>query len=587
MIILSNKRILFLNFIWKKGILLSLIKRYFRTYFKFIFLFILLISIVAGLEFVLPWIIRNLLSQIEMNTLSTMSEDILKYFIIFTLLSLFKILHMVIRLKFGKVFTINESKYLYYNLFNMNFKHFSKNDPTYFSNRINESIGVLGQMIGASLPKTAIAVLILCISLVIVYQVNVYLFLLFLLLIPLNFYAYKHLNRMLMEKSKEAQVVYAENDKNILGVVQNIEHIKQTYQYQLFANLIGDYNEASEKKGMALNAVATIGSNIIEYVIGFLKNGILFLSIYLYFRHKIEFADIIFVNMILGIYSMYLSELSGMNLSLRDVKVALSFIKEDVLDCHEQASGCQVLAHIENVSFHIQQFQYGDKVILRDLDFHIGKNETLGIVGKSGCGKSTLIRLLIRLYDTEQILINGIDIKSYSLSSLRKKVYLIAQNISLFPGSIRENITIGFENYDDTRLDHVLSLPFMKYFDQFDQGIDTPVQERGLNLSGGEKQRIAIARMLMSEAELIIFDESTASLDPQTEREIFRDIEPLCKDKTYVIISHRLEIIKTCDHIVLLEGGKIKSEGNFDDLKQRAESFNALFSVEPESPPAV
>ncbi len=555
-----------------------LIKRYVYAYFKYIASFVVLISFIAGLEFLLPLYIRELFSSIEMNTIKNMNNILISYFVFFTILHMIKGMYYVIRLKFLKCFKTNESKYMYFKLFNMKYEYFSKCDPTYFSNRIKDSIGILSKMIGENLPKAAIAVVILCISLIIMYKVNIYIFMLFVLLVPLNYFCYKMLNKVLMKKSKEAQFIYAENAKNVVGVVQNIEHIKQSYRYNLFADLIGDYVLKAETKGNELNSIAQLVSLAIEFVISLVKNGILFLTIYFYFNKSMLFADIIFVNMILGIFSTYLSDLSSLNLSIRDVKIASDFIKNDILKQQEQTLGNEELIAIENISLDIDSFQYDNKVILRNVQFKLNKKEKIGIVGKSGCGKSTLGKLLIRLYDTDSISINGINIKDYSIESLRKKIYLITQSISLFPGTIKDNITIGIDNYDEDRLNKVLLLSFMKYFDSFENGIDTLVKEKGFNISGGEKQRISIARMLMSDPELIIFDESTSSLDCQTEREIFDNIKELCKDRAYIIISHRIDMIKECDNIIMMEDGKINAIGNYHLLKQTAEDFNRLFA---------
>ena len=153
---------------------------------------------------------------------------------------------------------------------------------------------------------------------------------------------------------------------------------------------------------------------------------------------------------------------------------------------------------------------------------------------------------------------------------------MLNQNVQLFPISIKDNITIGLDNYDKDRLNTVLNSPFMKVFLNCNNGFDTIIKENGVNFSGGQKQKIAIARLLMHDPEIIIFDESTSALDSHSENEISQDISYFLKDKIVIKISHRLSSISDCKYIVLLKDGLINKIGTYNEML-RSKDFTDLF----------
>lgn len=217
-------------------------------------------------------------------------------------------------------------------------------------------------------------------------------------------------------------------------------------------------------------------------------------------------------------------------------------------------------------------FRYGgedDKYILSNLNFKIRPGQTLAIVGRSGSGKTTLVRLIARFYDVTEgkIKIDGIDLKRMNLSSLRKLVGFVLQENFIFNGSIRENISLGDpEEIMDKVIGAAKLANAHDFISNLGLGYETRVGESGVQLSGGQKQRIAIARVLYTRPRIIIFDEATSSLDTESEQAIQKNLNEILKEKTAIIIAHRLSTVRDADMIIVLDNGEIVEQGTHDEL---------------------
>ena len=207
--------------------------------------------------------------------------------------------------------------------------------------------------------------------------------------------------------------------------------------------------------------------------------------------------------------------------------------------------------------------------VLRDFTLTIKPGETLAVVGPTGSGKSTLIRLLVRFYDVNDgmIFIDGEDINRYSSSVLRQRIGVVLQDFHIFSGSILENIRLGnpaISRADAIRAaDAVQATPFIE---RLPEGFDTHLNERGQNLSQGERQLLAFARVLVADPEILVLDEATASIDTQTEAIVQSALETLMQGRTAIIIAHRLQTIQSADRIVVLKHGEIREVGRHEEL---------------------
>ena len=218
-------------------------------------------------------------------------------------------------------------------------------------------------------------------------------------------------------------------------------------------------------------------------------------------------------------------------------------------------------------------FSYGDKKVIDHVSLTIPQGTTTAIVGPSGSGKTTLVNLIARFWDVDSgnVRIGGIDVKDYKLDSLMKNISMVFQNVYLFPDTIENNIKFGCPNA--THEDAVKAAKAARCHDfisALPEGYQTVIGESGATISGGEKQRISIARAIMKDAPIIILDEATANVDPENEAELQRAIEALTQGKTIIMIAHRLKTVKNADQIIVIDRGKISQQGTHDELIKQA-----------------
>lgn len=230
----------------------------------------------------------------------------------------------------------------------------------------------------------------------------------------------------------------------------------------------------------------------------------------------------------------------------------------------------------------------GDRPTLQDINLNILPGEMLVLVGENGSGKTTLSKLLCRFYDPQQgqIMWNGRDLKSLSLTDLRSCLAVVTQDYAHFPANLRENVGWGYlpKLADDTAIQAALQkVGMMSLLDSSDKGLETPLSkqfEGGIDLSGGQWQRIAIARALLrlSEAQLVIFDEPTAAIDPKNEHDIYEILRGITKERMSVVISHRLGLAKIADRVIVMEHGRIVEEGSHDQLMLQGGRYHTMFT---------
>ncbi|MDO8429702.1 MAG: ABC transporter ATP-binding protein [Candidatus Daviesbacteria bacterium] len=218
----------------------------------------------------------------------------------------------------------------------------------------------------------------------------------------------------------------------------------------------------------------------------------------------------------------------------------------------------------------------GGEEVLKNINLAIEKGQKIGIAGASGCGKSTFIKILLRLIHgfNGEVLIFGKDLKTISRQELSAKIAYIPQSTYLFSGTIRENIVYGNEASDDREIAKAAKLA--NIWDETLKslgGLDGKVSERGSNLSGGQRQRLALARLILQSPEILIFDEATSALDNTNEAIVLKNLEEIFKDKTIIMIAHRLTTLKNCHRILVFDKGLIVQEGNFKDLSQQEGLF--------------
>ena len=305
---------------------------------------------------------------------------------------------------------------------------------------------------------------------------------------------------------------------------------------------------------------------------------------------KGEMSPDYMVGMVLFLFDLFISIESYYGQITRLTVTAASLDRiEEVFEAEElhdfadialskDAGGNDSLVEYSDVSF-----GYTGKNVLNHISFTMKKGEMTALVGPSGGGKSTIASLLARFWDIKEgtIKVDGKDIKNVSLGSLMDKISMVFQRVYLFKDTIYNNIVIG--RPDATREEVIEAAKKARCYDfimSFPEGFDTVIGEGGASLSGGEKQRLSIARCILKDSPIVILDEATASVDADNERAIQEAISELCKNKTLLVIAHRLKTIKDADQILVISDGKIIERGNHEKLMEKDGVYAHMVSVQ-------
>ena len=224
-------------------------------------------------------------------------------------------------------------------------------------------------------------------------------------------------------------------------------------------------------------------------------------------------------------------------------------------------------------------FAYEKKNVLKDLSFKIKEESNIAFVGESGSGKSTIIKLIIGLikYQEGSILVDGKELNTLNLNDFYNYVSYVSQEVPIFDGTLRENLIFDKKVEDDEVIEVLKLVCLDKFYDKLEKGLDTELGEKGIKMSGGERQRVALARLFFDDSKIIILDEATSAMDNVTEKEVMKNIVEKLTNKTMIIIAHRLETIKDVDEIFVLKDGVIKEKGTYKKLLNKNGYFAKLY----------
>jgi len=320
----------------------------------------------------------------------------------------------------------------------------------------------------------------------------------------------------------------------------------------------------------------------------FVHDTVFCLLLFLIFKHEISTGQYITVY----IYSFYvfgpLQEVGPTINNYRQTAVSLSAFEElMVLPSEPRPAHTSFLRNINSLTFSQVSFSHPatGQPILIDLSFTVASGETIAFVGPSGAGKTTVVKLLVQLYSPQsgKIMYNGVDSNSVDTEDLRRQIGFVTQDSYIFSGTIRDNLRFAApQANDEDCLDALHRARLGEVLERTSDGLDTVIGEAGINLSGGEKQRLAIARALIRKPRLIIFDEATSALDPATEESVTRTIRELAhySEVATVLIAHRLSTVMHANRIYVLEKGKIVEEGSHERLVSMGGLYQALWRLQ-------
>jgi len=256
----------------------------------------------------------------------------------------------------------------------------------------------------------------------------------------------------------------------------------------------------------------------------------------------------------------------------------MTIFRIEILD--EEKDKIKIPKDWKEIEFKELTFKYGNRNVLDKFNLKIKRGDQIGVVGRSGCGKSTLTKLLLRLYHPQKgkILIDGVDLREYKHKSITDTLGIVLQEPEMFNTSLLKNITISSPKQDIDKFKKVIKIAQLQgVLKKLPKGINTLLGEKGYHLSGGERQRVGIARAIYKETPLLILDEATSALDSKTENLIQEALEKSLKDRTLLVIAHRLSTLKKTGRIIFMQGGKVVEEGIYEDLLKKKGKFYHLW----------
>ncbi|MDR1983092.1 MAG: ABC transporter ATP-binding protein/permease [Holosporaceae bacterium] len=341
------------------------------------------------------------------------------------------------------------------------------------------------------------------------------------------------------------------------------------------------------KLGIKMIQRTGILSPIMHFVIGAGIAVIIWMGSYLIYHDLLTAGGFVaFVTSVIMLYQPIKSIGNDFNLvqvSLMAMERVFSILKETP-GIVNRANAIPLVSVKNKIEYRNVDFEYEkDKPVLKKINLDIKVGQTIAFVGNSGGGKTTLVNLLPRFYDVTsgKILIDGTDIRDFQLDSLREKISVVFQDNFLFTGTIRDNILLGRNNASPQEIDQAVKSACLEEFvSKLNKGLNTAIGERGVLLSGGQKQRVAIARAFIKNASVVILDEATSALDNKSEAVVQKAIDNLMKDRTVLIIAHRLSTVRNADRIVVINNGEIVEIGTHDELISKKDIYASLYNTQ-------
>ena len=423
--------------------------------------------------------------------------------------------------------------------------------------------------------------------LIVMFTQNWKLSLIALVMIPFASITARRLGQRMSKVSTEAQERSGDLNKYLIDLFKNHKIIKIFQREEYENQRSNEFVEKLKEKSIKISTVLIRATPIMEVLTGTM------IAILIFYSGKLIMNDQLSIN-------NFFSFLAAMMLAYQPVK-SLATINVGVGQGMSAAKRILPIIDIDNkiknskisrslildtgsIDFKDVTFNYESKInniVLKSIDINIKGRKTTALVGHSGAGKSTLLNLIPRIYEVNKgkIEIDGQNIKDLDIKSLRKEISIVDQNITLFDDTVFNNIRYAKPDAKDEEIYKAADLSMCSDFiNNLENKFDTIIGENGVRLSGGEKQRLSIARAILKKSSIILLDEATSSLDSETEEKIQKAIEFLTKDKTTLVIAHRLSTILNADNIYVLDKGKVVGSGNHENLMKQSEIYKNYYN---------
>lgn len=566
---------------------LARLLRYLSPYWKYIFGALLLAILGTLLNLALPWLVQNTIDRAliakDLKLLVLIALGVVGIFFVKGVASYVQ--SFWVSLAGFRVITRLRSE-LYQHLHSLSVAFFQENPPGEIISRMTSDIAVLQNFFSSAFVTMFMDLLLFVGSVVFLFFIHWKLALLSVIVFPLVGICVDILGKRIRSFSHLLQSRVATLTSLVERTVTGIKVIQSYVSGRYEVEKFEQENEMNFYLAMKQAKARALFNPLVELVASCGVTAVIWYGGREVIRGVLTPGELIAFLGYLVIASSPLSRFSSAFQLFQQGLASLERIFEfldtapHVPDVEE---GIEVTEFREAIRFRNVSFSYRGEKILKDFSLEIRKGEKIGIVGPSGAGKSTIINLLLRFYDPDSgsIEIDGVDIRKIKLSSLRNLIGVVLQDALVLGGTVRENILYGNLNASEEEvLRASLKARAHEFIVQLEHGYDTDVGEGGCRLSGGQRQRIAIARALLKNPPILVFDEATSNLDPESERCILEAISQVEADKTVIIVAHSLRMVKDLDRIVIVADGEVQGEGTHEALLRSHPLYQALFGFE-------
>ncbi len=479
-------------------------------------------------------------------------------------------------------FDLKNEVFRQYEVLSQNF--YKQNRTGDLMSRISEDVGKVRMYVGPAVMYTINTVIRFAIVIVYMYNVSPLLTLYTLLPLPILSYAIFKLSVEINKRSTTFQQYLSKVSSFTQEVFSGIRVIKAYSLENNQQKTMVDLSKESKAKSMSLAKVQSLFGPLMMALIGVSNLVVIYFGGLMYINGSIDSLGkiaefILYVNMLtwpvasLGWISSMVQEAEA---SQKRINEFLK-IEPEIKNNNENRSEIHGAIAFENVSF-----TYDDTNItaLKNVSFTVNKGETLAILGKTGSGKSTILSLISRLYEVShgRITIDGIPIDQVNLYDLRNNIGIVPQDAFLFSDSIKNNIKFGKEDATEEEVIEAAKLAVVHdNIINFNMQYETVLGERGITLSGGQKQRVSIARAIIKKPEILLLDDCLSAVDTETEEAILNNLLEYCRDKTTIIVSHRVSSAKNADKIIILDEGTVIQQGSHNQLVEQQGYYKELY----------
>ncbi|MFS0635503.1 ABC transporter ATP-binding protein [Mesobacillus foraminis] len=568
-----------------------MIRRFFTYYKPHRRLFIIDFSsavIVAALELAFPlavqWFIDTLLPGGNWNAIVGVSAGLLLLYIISTLLQ------FIVNYwghKLGINIETDMRQQLFQHVQKQSFRFFDNTKTGHIMSRITNDLFDLGELAHHGPEDLFIAVMTFVGAFWIMLTINVKLALITMIIVPFLIWLITYSNLKMNDAWKNMYSDIADVNARVEDSVAGIRVVQsftnEDYEIKRFTG----NNQRFRSAKLRAYKVMSFSSSGIYMLTRLIVLIVLVFGSYLSFRGQLSYGELVGFVLYVNVLFKPIDKISAI-LELYPKGMAGFKRFTELMDQHpdveDEKDAVEMAGLKGDIEFHNVSFSYDEnKPVLKGINLAVSRGQTVAFVGPSGAGKSTICSLIPRFYDVDggSITIDGVDIRHMTKNSLRSQIGIVQQDVFLFTGSLRENIAYGSLNASQEEIEHAAKRAHLEDFIAgLPAGYETQIGERGLKLSGGQKQRIAIARMFLKNPPILILDEATSALDSETEAIIQNALTELSKDRTTLIIAHRLATIKNADKIVVVTEDGIAEEGGHNELIEKGGIFAGLHKVQ-------